>query len=77
MGTDPYHCSKDLYDSIEKGEFPSWTCYVQIMREEEALNYKWDILDVTKVWSHSDYPLIPFGRLCLNENVKSYHCEVE
>lgn len=51
--------------------------YVQLIPEAEGEAYKWDIYDVTKVWPHGDYPLIPVGRLVLNRNVKNYFAEVE
>jgi catalase len=66
QGIQPFYSTRDLHDSIEKGDFPSWTMYVQIMPESESYNYKWDIFDVTKVWPHSDYPLLPVGKLVLN-----------
>lgn len=49
----------------------------QIMPEEEANNYRWNILDVTKVWPHSDYPLIDVGKLVINRNPENYFAEVE
>ncbi len=42
------------------------------MPEKESQNYKWNVLDVTKVWPHSDYPLIKVGRLVLNRNPENY-----
>lgn len=50
---------------------------MQIMTEEEGLSYKWDIFDVTKVWPHSDVPLIKVGKLTLNKNPVNYFAEVE
>jgi len=47
------------------------------MPEKDALNYKWDIFDVTKVWPHGDYPLIPIGQLVLNRNPDNFFAEVE
>ncbi len=49
--------TSDLFGAIAKGDFPSWTFYVQIMPEKEADGYRFDILDITKIWPHSDYPL--------------------
>ena len=46
-----------MFDNIEKGNFPSWTLYVHIMPEADAANYRFDIMDVTKVIPHGDYPL--------------------
>lgn len=50
---------------------------MQIMEEKDAENYRFDILDVTKVWPHSDYPLIPVGKMVLNRNPVNYFAEVE
>ncbi len=65
------------YDSIQKGEFPSWTVSVQIMTPEEAKKYRFDPFDITKVWPHGDYPLKPFGRMVLNRNPENYFADVE
>jgi len=76
-GENPDHATKDLYDAIERGEYPSWTMQVQIMRPEQAKDYRFDIFDITKVWPHSDFPPIEVGRLVLNRNPKNYFAEVE
>jgi catalase len=47
------------------------------MPEAEAKDYRFDVFDITKVWPHSDYPLIPFGKMTLNRNPKNYFAEVE
>ena len=47
---------RDLFDSIEKGDFPKWLFQIQIMTEEEADNYRIYPFDLTKVWSHKDFP---------------------
>lgn len=71
------YATVDLFDNIAKGNFPSWTWYVQLMPEEQAETYRFDVFDVTKVWPHSDYPLIPVGKLVLNKNPENYHAETE
>lgn len=76
-GEDPDYATRDLFESIDKGEFPSWTAYVQIMRPEEADNYKFDPFDITKVWFHSDYPLKPVGKFVLNRNPDNFFTEIE
>ncbi|NOZ79118.1 MAG: catalase [Acidobacteria bacterium] len=68
---------RDLYDSIEKGDFPRWTMYVQIMTEDEARRCPYNPFDLTKVWLHKDYPLIEVGVLELNRNPENYFAEVE
>jgi len=76
-GKDMEFSQRDLFDNIAKGNFPSWKFCVQVMPEADALNYKWNINDITKVWPHGDYPLIPVGKLTLNRNPANYHAEVE
>ncbi|WP_062351293.1 catalase KatA [Bacillus kwashiorkori] len=76
-GENPDYHIEDLHNAIEKGDYPSWTLYVQIMPLEDANTYKWDPFDVTKVWSHKDYPLIEVGKMVLNRNPENYFAEVE
>ncbi|MGD8505597.1 MAG: catalase [Candidatus Bathyarchaeota archaeon] len=76
-GTDPDHATGDLYNAIKRGDFPSWTLQVQIMKPEDAEDYRFDIFDVTKVWPHGDYPPIEVGRMVLNRNPENYFAEVE
>ncbi len=76
-GTDLDHATRDLFNSIAQEDFPSWTVYAQIMHPEDAKDYRFDVFDVTKVWPHEDYPLIPFGKMVLNRNPKNYFSEVE
>ena len=61
---DPDHATRDLFQAIERGDYPSWRLEMQIMMPEEATTYRFDPFDVTKVWPHADYPLDdhrPFG----------------
>ena len=51
--------------------------YIQVMTEEEANNYHIHPFDLTKVWPHGDYPLIPVGEFELNRNPENYFAEVE
>ncbi len=76
-GEDPDHATRDLFYSIEKGDYPSWKVYVQIMTPQQAQEYRFDPFDITKVWFHSDFPLIPVGRIVLNKNPENYFAEVE
>jgi catalase len=76
-GVDGDYHQRDLYDSIERGDYPSWTLKMQIMPFEEAKTYRFNPFDLTKVWPHSDYPLIDVGRLTLDRNVTDYHTEIE
>ncbi|XP_011550901.3 catalase [Plutella xylostella] len=75
--SDPDYSIRDLYNAIARGEFPSWTFYLQVMTMAEAESCKFNPFDLTKVWSHQDYPLIPVGRLVLDRNPRNYFAEVE
>ncbi len=68
---------RDLYDSIEKKDFPRWTMFIQVMPEAEAATCPYHPFDLTKVWFHKDYPLIEVGVLELNRNPENYFAEVE
>jgi catalase len=76
-GENPDYHTEDLFNAIENGDFPAWTLYVQIMPFEDANTYRFDPFDVTKVWSHKDYPLVEVGRMVLNRNPENYFAEVE
>lgn len=68
---------RDLYESIERGDFPRWTFYVQIMPEADASRVPYNPFDLTKIWPHADYPLMEVGVLELNRNPDNYFAEVE
>ncbi|MBN2185146.1 MAG: catalase [Candidatus Krumholzibacteriota bacterium] len=76
-GEDPDFHTRQLFDVINRGEFPKWTFYVQVMPEKEAEDYRWNPFDLTKVWPHGDYPLIEVGEMELNRNPENYFAEVE
>jgi len=76
-GEDPDFAQRDLVEAIDKGDFPKWALKVQIMTEEQARTYKWNPFDLTKTWSHKDFPLIDIGIMELNENPKNYFATVE
>ncbi|CEO97147.1 Catalase [Plasmodiophora brassicae] len=74
---DPDNATRDLFNHIKSGKTATWSVYIQVIPEKEGYNYKWNIFDVTKVWPHSDYPLVPIGKLVLNRNPRNYFAEVE
>ncbi len=76
-GTDPDYSQRDLLHAIEVGDFPSWTLKIQVMPEAEIDNFEYDPFDLTKVWPHSQFPLIEVGRFTLNRKPSNYHAEVE
>jgi catalase len=68
---------RDLYDAIERGEFPRWKMFIQVMTEEQARNHKDNPFDLTKVWFKGEYPLIEVGYFELNRNPANYYADVE
>lgn len=68
---------EDLFGSIEKGDFPKWGFFIQVMTEEQAKHTIFNPFDLTKVWPHGDFPLIEVGELELNANPENYFAEIE
>jgi catalase len=77
VGEDADFHRRDLYRSIERGDAPQWTFFVQVMPFADAADYRFNPFDLTKVWPHSDYPLIEVGRLVLDRNPQNFFAEVE
>jgi catalase len=68
---------RDLFEAIERGDFPKWKFSVQIMPESDVGKHWYNPFDLTKIWPHKDYPLIEVGILELNRNPENYFAEVE
>ena len=77
VANDRESSQRDLYEAIERKDFPRWTMYVQIMPEADAATYRFHPFDLTKVWSKKDYPLIEVGYMELNRNPDNYFQDVE
>ncbi|HYP45589.1 MAG TPA: catalase [Propionibacteriaceae bacterium] len=77
QATDLGHASKDLYESIERGDFPKWDLYVQLMSDEDHPELSFDPLDDTKTWPEQDFPPRLVGTMTLNSNVSDHHNENE
>lgn len=77
VANDRESAQRDLYDSIEAGNFPSWRFQIQVMPEAEAASYRYNPFDISKVWPHADYPLIDVGVITLNRNPENYFADVE
>lgn len=76
-GEDADYHRRDLFQSIDGGDHPSWTLKVQIMPFEEAKTYRFNPFDLTKVWPHGDYPLHEVGRMTLDRNPTDFHSQIE
>jgi catalase len=71
------HATQDLYEAIERGDYPEWELQVQIMSDDEHPELPFDPLDDTKIWPQEQFPWRPVGRMVLNRNPKNYFAEVE
>ncbi len=76
-GADADYYRRDLYEAIERGEFPAWKVFVQVMPYEDAKTYRFNPFDLTKVWPHADYPLIEVGVHTLNRNPENFFAQIE
>lgn len=76
-GADADYYRRDLFEAIERGDFPQWDVFVQVMPYEEAKTYRFNPFDLTKVWPHADYPLIEVGTLTLDRNPQNFFAEIE
>lgn len=74
---DPDYATRDLYNAIGTGKFPSWKVSIQVLSFEDVKNARFDVFDVTKVLPLDDYPLRPLGRFVLNKNPVNYFAEIE
>ena len=74
---DVCHATRDLYDAIERGDFPEWEMCVQIMSDDPHDELDFDPLDDTKRWPEDQFPLLPVGRLVLDRNPSNFFAETE
>ncbi|MFC7687294.1 catalase [Ureibacillus sp. GCM10028918] len=71
------HATQDLYEAIEKGDYPEWELLVQIMEDGPHPELDFDPLDDTKLWPNDQFPWLPVGRMVLDKNPENYFNEVE
>jgi len=76
-GADADYHRRDLFEAIKRGDHPSWTLSVQIMPYADAKTYRFNPFDLTKTWSHKDYPLRKVGLMTLNRNPENFFAQIE
>ena len=77
VGQDRESHQRDLFDAIERGDFPKWKMYIQVMPETDAEKVPYHPFDLTKIWPKGDYPLIEVGEFELNKNSENFFADVE
>jgi catalase len=76
-GADPDFHRRDLYEAIERGDFPEWELSVQAFDEAAAESLPFDVLDPTKLIPEETIPLQPIGKMVLNRNPDNFFAETE
>ncbi|MCZ8519146.1 catalase [Paenibacillus mucilaginosus] len=71
------HATQDLYEAIQRGDYPEWELCVQILSDDEHPELDFDPLDPTKLWDHEKFPFLKVGKMVLNKNPENYFAEVE
>lgn len=71
------HATQDLYEAIERGDYPEWELCVQIMSDDYHPELDFDPLDDTKLWPTDKFPFLKVGKMVLNKNPENYFNEVE
>ncbi|MGH7097980.1 MAG: catalase [Stellaceae bacterium] len=74
---DTGHATRDLYEAIERGEYPEWELCVQLMTDGDHPELDFDPLDDTKLWPEDRFPLLPVGRMVLDRNPDNVFAETE
>lgn len=75
QGQDLGSASKDMYEAIERGDYPKWDVFVQLMEDHDHPELDWDPLDDTKIWPEDQFPLRKIGVMTLNRNVENFFAE--
>ncbi len=76
-GKNPDFHRQDLYEAIEKGDYPEWELGLQLIPEEKEHAFDFDILDPTKLWPEEEVPVKIVGKMILNQNVDNFFAETE
>ena len=77
VGKDRETHQRDLFNSIERSDFPRWSLFIQVMTNEQAKAFPFNPFDLTKIWPKGDYPLIEVGYFELNRNPENFFAEIE
>ncbi|CAK5262178.1 unnamed protein product [Mycena citricolor] len=73
----PDYGIQSMFEAIESKNYPTWDVFVQTMTPSQAEQFRYNVLDLTKVWPHKEFPLRPVGTLVFDENPQNYFAEIE
>ncbi|MBL3806936.1 MULTISPECIES: catalase [Streptomyces] len=77
MGRDPDFNRRDLWETIEAGQYPEWELGVQLVPEQDEHEFDFDLLDATKIIPEEQVPVRPIGRMVLDRNPDNFFAETE
>ena len=76
-GKDADFNRRDLFEAIERGDYPEWELGLQIVEEEDEFKFDFDLLDATKLIPEELVPVRRVGKMTLNRNPDNYFAETE
>lgn len=76
-GADPDYHRRDLFESINNGDYPEWEFGVQLFTEEDANKFPFDHLDATKLIPEETVPVKIIGKMVLNRYPDNFFAETE
>lgn len=76
-GRDPDFNRRDLYEAIERGDYPEWELGIQVVPEEDEHKFPFDLLDATKIIPEEAVPVRRIGKMTLNRNPDNFFAETE
>jgi catalase len=76
-GKDPDFNRRDLFESIERGDYPEWELGFQIVEEQDEHKFGFDLLDPTKIIPEELVPVVKVGKMTLNRNPDNFFAETE
>ncbi len=76
-GRDPDFHRRDLWESIEAGDYPEYELGVQLIPEEDEFKFDFDLLDATKLIPEELVPVQLVGKMVLNRNPDNFFAENE
>ncbi|WP_085638754.1 MULTISPECIES: catalase HPII [unclassified Pseudomonas] len=76
-GKDTDHHRRDLWETIETGDYPEWELGVQVIEEQHEHDFEFDLLDPTKLIPEEIVPITPLGKMTLNRNPDNFFAETE
>jgi catalase len=76
-GADPDFHRRDLWNAIQRGDYPEWELGLQLFDEEFAERFAFDVLDATKIIPEEEVPIRRVGRLVLDRCVDNFFAETE